>query len=118
MKVLVRFCGDNDFCTVMRAFGELLARRGEWTAAMTKTNIVRWFNSVAFTLYQMVQAHDVPGDSDETLRTYLVIEEKDVFVGEEEVRNKMASWQQWGNGDSVLVDFSPHCAPNSVVTIV
>lgn len=105
MKILICF-GDNDFHTVMRTFGELFV--SQWGSRrwhperLTKATIVRWFNTIAPTLYQMVQARDrMEGLTDDG---YLSITEARVYLGEEEVAAKMDSYAGWGNGDAVLID--------------
>lgn len=106
MKIIVRFSGDNDFIHVVRAFGDLLispiGARKWHPERLTKANVVRWFNAVAPTLYEVVQARDYFRPLTEG---YLHITEEEVFFGDEEVAKKMDSYSSWGNGDSVLIDF-------------
>lgn len=106
MKILIRFSGDNDFSNVLHAFGDLLVSpigsRTWRPERLTKANIVRWFNAVAPTLYEAVQARDYVQPVTEG---YLNITEEEVFFGDEEVGGKMDSYASWGNGDSVLIDF-------------
>ena len=108
MKILIRF-GDNDFCKVMRAFGELfinpIGSRDWHPERLTKANIVEWFNTIAPTLYRMVQARDYVGGLSVAGDKYLSITEERVHFGEEEVAAKMESYASWGNGEAVLIDF-------------
>lgn len=110
MKILVRFAGDNDFGSVMRAFGNLLVS-DQWNPeVLTKENLSAWFNQISKVLYIMVQNRGNYRDRnqswEESVKTtgeYLQIEPKDVYVGAE-AEAKMADWNSWGNQDSVLVD--------------
>jgi hypothetical protein len=112
MKILVRFKGDNDFCTVMRAFGTLLAQH-ESPETLIKQQVAEWFNTISGVLYQMVQARrDSTPDliqgipSAKYYGEYLQIEPMDVYIGDAEVEGKFQTYSSWGNGDSVLVDFN------------
>ena len=104
MKILVRFKDDNNFGNTMLSFGDLLTKgsRGWTDKWLTKANIVRWFNTIAPILFEMVQDKDRYQGID-TIQTYLQIEESDVFLGAE-VDAKMETYHQWGNYDSVLIE--------------
>lgn len=120
MKILIRF-GDNDFSTVLQEFGRVLTTDSsrEWNPEkLTKANIVRWFNSLAPVLYEVVQARSYTREDDQGFNPmeYLYVTESRVFIGDE-VETKMYTWASWGNGDAVLIDFGgPHVPPS--VTIV
>lgn len=108
MKVLVRF-GDNDFRSVMQAFGNLLLRRVQAQDALTPEKIASWFNEVSYVLYEMAQCSDrywvpAPTAADvASTRAYLQIEPKDVYI-DAAVDEKLKTADSWANGDSVLVD--------------
>lgn len=110
MKILVRF-GDNDFATVMRAFGDLLLHRVQAGDPLTPERVAGWFNEIAPTLYEMVQcAGRDYGDTPESLartRAYLQIKPADVYV-DAAMDEKMETAHQWSNGDSVVVDGSKY----------
>jgi hypothetical protein len=85
-RLYVRFAGDNDFCNTVKAFVQALAPKvllGEWRewGDVTKADIVRMFNAHAFSMYALHQCHTKTPD--ESLRTYLQIEEKDVYFDAE-----------------------------------
>jgi hypothetical protein len=108
MKVLVRFKGDNDFGHVMRAFGELLLSRVQSTpSSLTATMIADWFNSIAYTLYEMTNGREVTREAQVRLTKYLRIAPEDVFIGVD-ADKKMTTAEQWANYDSVMVDGSEH----------
>lgn len=113
VRILILF-GDNDFHDVMLAFGNLMVSGNKWEESLlTKLNIVRWFNAVAPTLYEMVQAN---GRSDQHLPLdYLTIEDRRVYLGNE-VNEKLDSYSHWGNGDGVLIDLDALPRP-TVVTL-
>lgn len=121
MKVLIRFKGDNDFGNTLRPFGELLiAGSHRWTDEwLTKANIVRWFNTLAPVLYEMVQARHYFAESDARTAAYLQLGKDDIFFGAE-VDAKMETYHQWSNGDSVLVELGERGKeyPKPSVTIV
>jgi hypothetical protein len=100
MKILVRFPGDNDFSRVMRAFGTLLLQTRE-PERLTQEQVARLFNSIATDLSELVQWN-------RSQEGYLKIQPRDVYIGSEAVDTKMVDYHQWGNGDSVLLDFSHH----------
>lgn len=103
MKILVRFKGDNDFGSVMRAFGNLLLKRmGNISYAPTPERIALWFNTISQTLYEMAQQR---GDDEPDMGKYLQINPEDVFVNEA-ADEKMKTAHEWSNGDSVMVDDS------------
>lgn len=106
MKVLVRFKGDNDFGTVLRAFGNILLQRierGEDTSAL---QVQRWFNELAPALYEVVQSRGPDAHLAKT-RAYLHIGLEDVFV-DAAADEKMKTAHEWANYDSVMVDGSEH----------
>lgn len=113
MKVLVRFEGDNDFGSVMRAFGELLLRRVQAKDALTPEKVAAWFNEISYVLYEMVQCSDGKRGHAPTaagvaeMRAYLQIEPRHVFI-DDAVDEKMKSAHCWANYDSVFVDGSEH----------
>jgi hypothetical protein len=121
MRVLIRFKGDNDFGDTMRPFGELLiAGSKDWTDKwLSKENIVRWFNIVAPMLYEMIQAKHYFSGEDAKTQRYLQIDESEVFIGAE-VDDKMATYHQWGNYDSVLIELGERGKeyPTPLVTVV
>jgi hypothetical protein len=121
MKILVRFKGDNDFGTLMRAFGEILFKNRQ-PEELDSKQVAEWFNKVAPTLYFMVQhnlggsyGQRTPEEHREAMEGYLQIEPEDVYIGDE-VEAKMAKWYEWGNHDSVLVDWDEYSKqPISIV---
>lgn len=107
MKVLIRFRGDNDFGSVMRAFGTLLLHRvQQYPETLTPALIAGWFNDTAFTLYQIVQERPTHGPQD-GIKEYLQIKPADVYIGPA-VDAKMKTAHVWMNGDSVLIDGADH----------
>lgn len=130
MKVLIRFSGDNDFTQVIMAFAKIIAPTTQQLAypapndnwhqdRLTKQNIIKWFNTMAPALYEMVQARSRDPKTDQiNIAGYLKINEDDVFFGDQEVAAKMETYQSWGNGDGVLIDFgskNPWAAGISIV---
>jgi hypothetical protein len=104
MKILIRFKGDNDFGNVLRPFATMLIYRGDYDERChTKENIKRWFNTMSFCIYEICQ-HNYREQPDKNTGEYLQIKEEDIFIGEE-VDKKLESYSQWGNYDSVLIDF-------------
>ncbi len=82
-RIYVRFAGDNDFAQTVKAFVKAIAPRiflGAW-AHISKEDIVNLFNKHAFSLYALYQCHDL--HPDDSLRSYLNIEVKDVYFDEE-----------------------------------
>jgi hypothetical protein len=106
MKVLVRFKGDNDFGSVLRAFGTLLLARVERGEDASPLQVQRWFNELAPTLYEMVQSREPETHLAKT-RTYLRIGLEDVYI-DAAADEKMKTAHQWANYDSVMVDSSEH----------
>lgn len=111
-RVLIRFAGDNDFSWLMLEFGHIILRFGEfgrhWVETpATKEEIAELFNRIGWPLYEFFINENFHGHKD-----YLQIEEQDIFI-DNEVDEKMLSYDQWGNGDSVCVDFG-----NNTVYIV
>lgn len=83
-KIYVRFPGDNDFITTVRAFVQAIAPRillGDW-GNITKEEVADLFNAHSFSLYCLHQASSAIKPN-EHIRSYLHIEEKDVYFGEE-----------------------------------
>lgn len=111
MKVLIRFKGDNDFGTVMRAFGDLLLPRVMRADPLTPEIVARWFNEAAPILYEMVQhREDVPYHPDDQLmktRAYLQIKPEDVYI-DMAADEKLITAHQWANYDSVMIDGAEH----------
>lgn len=110
MKILVRFKGDNDFGTVMRAFGTLLLTAVERHRSqdITPFQVMRWFNELAPTLYEMVQSWGPGNDKHiEATRAYLHINLEDIFI-DATADEKMKTAHEWANFDSVMVDSSEH----------
>lgn len=105
MKVLVRFKGDNDFGSVMLAFGNLLLTRVERRdPLLTPEQVARWFNELAPTLYEVVQNRgDDTGKALAKTRAYLHIKAEDVYV-DAAADEKMKTAHEWANYDSVMVD--------------
>jgi hypothetical protein len=105
VKVLVRFKGDNDFGTVLRAFGTILLQRIERGEDVSALQVHRWFNELAPVLYEVVQSR---GDTHlAKTREYLRIGLEDVFI-DAAADEKMKTAHQWANYDSVMVDGSEH----------
>lgn len=116
MKVLVRFKGDNDFGRVLLAFGDLLlARVQRADPVLTSQRIAEWFNAVAPHLYMMLQAREHTEDELKRFSEYLQIDPDDVYI-DKQVDEKMQTWSQWGNYDSVMIDGSDH-AKEKVYTV-
>lgn len=107
MKILVRFKGDNDFGSVMRAFGDLLLQRIEWDEDVSALQVHRWFNELAPVLYEVVQSRGDDAARLAKTRAYLHIGLEDVYVGAA-VDEKMKTAHEWANYDSVMVDNSEH----------
>lgn len=110
MKILISF-GDNDFGTVLKAFGELFVTRAgcPWNPELlTKENIASWFEQVGPVLYEMVQARDYGLAQYEKGRThlravkYFQLGPEEIFLGTE-VDSKMEQYASWGNGAAVLI---------------
>jgi hypothetical protein len=83
-RLYVRFAGDNDFSTTVKAFVEAIAPRvllGEW-GDITKEEIVKLFNDSAYVLYTLHQKHNLKIDSSD-LTTYLMITVKDIYFDDE-----------------------------------
>ncbi len=84
-RLYVRFAGDNDFGTTIRAFVEAIAPRifyEDWKN-ITKEQIVNLFNATSFSLYCLHQNHTQFFKGEERLKDYLQIEEKDVMFDDE-----------------------------------
>ena len=84
-KLYVRFAGDNDFGTTVRAFVEAIAPRifyDDWKE-ITKEQIVNLFNTTSFSLYCLHQNRYQFFKEEERLKDYLQIEEKDVMFDDE-----------------------------------
>lgn len=103
-KVIVRFPGDNDFHRIMFEFGHILLRfeknanRYYTPNTFTKQEVAEFFNSIATPIYKFFC------DGKNALVDYLTIEEKDVYINEE-VDEVLKTYSQWGNGDSVFIDY-------------
>jgi hypothetical protein len=105
MKVLIRF-KDNDFNRVLEKFGKLLLPKVISSSPdVTPENIVRWFNAIAPTLYEMSWDYfSVRTQKEQAeLRHYLQITTANVFMDTAAVE-KLATAHQWSNYDSVVID--------------
>ena len=108
MKILVRFKGDNDFGSVLRAFGVLLLARVERGQDVSPLQVQRWFNELAPTIYELVQSQYPESETAVAkTRAYLHIALEDVFI-DAAADEKMKTAHQWANYDSVMVDGSEH----------
>lgn len=109
MKVLVRFKGDNDFGHVLQAFGTLLLPAvKEASEALTPETIANWFNTIAFTLYEMgSHPSEKTREARVRLEKYLRISPEDVYIGVD-ADKKMTTAEQWANYDSVMIDGADH----------
>jgi hypothetical protein len=108
MKVLIRFRGDNDFGTVLRAFGELLLYKAQREhELLTTANIAEWFNRIAPTLYMMKQCEERSDAEWVRMQAYLRITPADVYINKA-VDEKMKTAHLWANYDSVMIDGSEH----------
>jgi hypothetical protein len=108
MKILVRFKGDNDFGSVLRAFGTLLLARVERGQDASPFQVQRWFNELAPTIYELVQSQYPETETAiAQTRLYLHIGIEDVFI-DAAADEKMKTAHEWANYDSVMVDTSEH----------
>lgn len=108
MRVMVRFKGDNDFGRVLRAFGDLLLQRvREEDPEVNAPRVALWFNALAPHIYMMVQARTQEPAELERISEYLQITSEDVYINEA-IDEKMKTYAQWGNYDSVMIDGSEH----------
>lgn len=103
-KVIVRFPGDNDFITVMFEIGNILLRFEKYNNRhheddFTKQEVAEFFNGAATPIYKLFR-----GKETYPIGNYLTIKEKDIYINEE-VDEILKTYSQWGNGDSVLIDY-------------
>ena len=119
MKILINL-GKPCYTHVLRHFGMLFGSEQKWLEGnFTKENVVRWFNNVAPTLYEIVEVNDtdLKQGAREFVSKHLQITSDDVFLGDEEVKNKMSNWNEWGGvgKEAVLIQITPKA---TTVTII
>jgi hypothetical protein len=101
--LLIRYSGDNDFISTLQLFANIIVLSGrlrpdascvdQESSLLGREEIARHFNSIGDSL------HEIHTGRPAKLR----IGSDEIFWGDSEVKTKLETYSQWGNGDSVLI---------------
>lgn len=120
MKILIYF-GDNDFACMYEMFGMAFIQRRWDEGTLTKATVVRWWNRIAPTLYEMTAGGGVAGKdkSRDSVASksmggeYLHIKADRVFFNAEvdEVLKTHAYGGRSMNGEALLIELDFEARP-------
>lgn len=102
--LLIRYSGDNDFSHVVWSFANVVVTSGRLrphsgcvdieSSKLFREALAKYFNVIGNTLHEMHTGRAID---------FLKIRPEEIFWGNDEVKKKLETYSQWGNGDSVLI---------------
>lgn len=102
--LMIRYSGDNDFARTLEFFAKVICNTERLrpfdecvdseSSRIYRETIANYFNAMANDLHSMLTGRTID---------FLQIDPSEIFWGNDEVNEKLKTYDQWGNGDSVII---------------
>lgn len=102
--LMIRYPGDNDFCRTLEFFAKVICDTERLrpfddcvdteSSRIYRETIANYFNAMGNHLHEMLTGRTVD---------FLRISPDEIFWGNDEVNEKLKTYNSWGNGDSVII---------------